>query len=141
MQVQYLNRLHLVHTVNLNTVPVVSTEMLLLNDIFKKKKKKKFIRDFVVIYVYHGLCNAYGIHPNFFSKIKDRSDMFNFYFAIVTSVAHLAKRQLLITKSRWSFNTYYFFNILRIHFTHKYLRGFPPTDFSESETSFLMRMK
>lgn len=38
MQVQYLNRLHLAYTVNLNTVPVVSTEMLLLNDIFKKKK-------------------------------------------------------------------------------------------------------
>lgn len=38
MQVQYLNRLHLVYTDNLNTVPVVSTEMLLLNDIFKKKK-------------------------------------------------------------------------------------------------------
>lgn len=65
MQVQYLNRLHLVYTDNLNTVPVVSTEMLLLNDIFQKKK---IIRDFVVIYVYHGLCNAYGTHPNFFPK-------------------------------------------------------------------------
>lgn len=42
MQVQYLNRLHLVHTVNLNTVPVVSTEMLLLNDILKKKKKNSY---------------------------------------------------------------------------------------------------
>lgn len=139
MQVQYLNRLHLVYTVNLNTVPVVSTEMLLLNDIFKKKKliHTRFCCHICLSWAMQCIWDT----PKLFSKIKDRSDMFNFYFAIVTSVAHLAKRQLLITKSRWSFNTYYFFNILRIHFTHKYLRGFPPTGFSESETSFLMRIK
>lgn len=86
---------------------------------------------------------GYAMHMGYTQTFfqNKRSDMFNFYFAIVTSVAHLAKRQLLITKSRWSFNTYYFFNFLRIHFIHKYLRGFPPTDFSESETSFLMRIK
>lgn len=137
MQVQYLNRLHLVYTDNLNTVPVVSTEMLLLNDIFKKKNSYAILLSYMSIM---GYAMHMG-HTQTFSKIKDRSDMFNFYFTIATSVAHLAKRQLLITKSRWSFNTYYFFNILRIHFTHKYLRGFPPTDFSESETSFLMRIK
>lgn len=138
MQVQYLNRLHLVYTDNLNTVPVVSTEMLLLNDIFQKKKNHtRFCCHICLSWAMQCIWDT----PKLFSKIKDRSDMFNFYFAIVTSVAQLAKRQLLITKSRWSFNTYYFFNILRIHFTHKYLRGFPPTDFSESETSFLMRMK
>lgn len=52
MQVQYLNRLHLVYTVNLNTVPVVSTEMLLLNDIFKKKNSYAILLSYMSIMGY-----------------------------------------------------------------------------------------